>query len=161
MRTVTVWENDMVEVIDHKTLAFIKAQYPDYEVKQLSGLSHRHAEDILDSVRNSHTIVIQPNLLDIEQIVDIAQLLSNPIHVNNTDPKREYDIRRFLFLTNYPWDTCSTVKSMLSVVKDSVNELCLMKILKHCAVDFCNFDCTEYYEMQRDGYFNVKIYRTL
>lgn len=159
MRTVTIWENDMTDEIDTKTLGFVRNKFKGYEVKQLSALSHRDRLDILDSLRDSYAIVIQPNMLEIPQIQQIAKLISHPLHGNKHSNMREWDIQSFVFVDNHPWETLNAVRSALVDVKDSVNELCLMKILGACDVEFFNFDLSVHYELVTDGYWNTKAIR--
>jgi hypothetical protein len=65
----------------------------------------------------------------------------------------------FIFVSTHPWETLCEIKSALKDVKDSVNELCIMKILKACSVEFYNFDRSIHYELITDGYFDTKAIR--
>lgn len=158
-RGITIWENDMMEEIDPKIKSFIELRFKGYEMKQLSALSHRSEQDIFDSLEESYGIVIQPNLLEPQQIIEMAKLISHPIHGNHCSNIRNWDIQNFTFISTHPWETLKEIKSMLKDVKDNVGELCIMKILNACSIDFYNFDMTEYYELVRDGYWGTKAIR--
>lgn len=159
MRTICIWENDMTDEIDPKVLTFLGHRFKGYDFNQLSGLAHRDEMDIIDSIRNNYAIIIQPNMLECEQVQSIAKLISHPIHTNKNSNQNDYEIQRFIFLSNHPWETLLQIKSNLKDVKDRHGELCIQKIIRNCATEFYNFDSSIYYELVEDGYWDTKAIR--
>lgn len=158
-RTVTIWENEMTDQIDDQVNEFIQNNFKGYEVKQLSGLSYRDPMEIIESVRDSYAIIMQPNLIVASQVQDLARLISHPIHVGKNGAQHTYDVQRFIFISTLPFETLKEIKDALKNVKDQVNESCLMKILKNCSVEFMTYDNSIHYELKSEGNFDTQIIR--
>lgn len=160
MRTITIWENDTTGTIDPIIQIFIDKHYKGCNIVLMSGFDNRTNDEILESVRDSYAIVMEPTVLRNYQINDIAQLISHPIHLNTTNnPARPYDIQKFIFLSTNPWDTLQTIVRTLKNTKDNHNEYSLMKILKHCRVEFYSTKNDDQYELERDGVWDTKAIR--
>ncbi len=157
MYTITNWENDMLDAPEEMVAKFISDKYDQYNFKLLSGLKHRSINDIFDSLKESRVIIMQPYLLDKQQVVKIVQSISHSIHVNNNGARREWDIRDFVFLSSDPYRDFNFIKEECGSLKDQVNEHCLSKICRNCEVHFYGFE-GEHYEMKCGGHFKNDIY---
>lgn len=154
----TNWENDMLAEPEDKVIEFMQKYNSDYELKLLSGLRHRDMQDIRDSLRNSRIIIMQPSLLEKEQVVNMVKNISHPIHVNQNGATRNYDIRDFIFLSSHPFEDLCQIKEWCRGVKDGFDTGdALTKILTNCEIHFYGFG-GEHYEMKRIGYYSGDIY---
>lgn len=149
---ITIWENDMVEVPEVIQLDFIEERYPDYEIKMLSGLWHRDKEDIFASLEESRVIFINPNHLEAEQIVKLAQLISHPIWINFNSNTRNWDVRDFVFYSSAPFEDLCMVRDNLRGIKDHHQEPVLPKILA-CEAHFWGY-AGEHYELIKERWRN-------
>lgn len=155
-RIITNWENDIIETPEEQVTKFVSERYSNYDFKLLSGLRHRNIEDIYDSLRDSRVIIMQPFLLEKEQISKIVAAISHPIHVNNNGARREWEIRDFIFLSSQPFEDLKTIKNACLELKDNVKEEALPKIIHNCEIHFHGFD-GEHYEMKCHGYSSYDI----
>jgi hypothetical protein len=154
----TNWENDMIAEPEEKVIEFMAKYKPNYELKLLSGLRHRDMEDIKDSLENSRIVIMQPSLLEKEQVVNMVKNISHPIHVNLNGSTRNYEIRDFIFLSSHPFEDLTQIKEWCNGVKDGFDSGdALTKILSNCEIHFYGFD-GEHYEMKRTSYLSGGIY---
>lgn len=145
---ITNWENDMIAEPEEFVKQFAKRQYPNYDLEILSGLGHRDPQDLYDSLRDSRVIIIQPNLLEREQVVKLVSAISHPIHVNFNGATREWDIREFVFISVRPFDDLMQIKEWCAGVKDQWGEHALTKVLINCEAHFYGIANMEHYEMR-------------
>lgn len=154
---ITNWENDLIDEPENIVTAFVKDKYKDYDFKLLSGLAHRDKQDLYDSLRESRVIIMQPSLLEPDQIAEIATLIGHPIHVTFNSAAPDWNIKDFVFLSSNPFDDLNIVKDACKDVKDEHHELALVKILHNCECHFYGF-AGEHYEMKCSGSVNYDIY---
>jgi hypothetical protein len=151
-RIVTNWENDMIAEPEEMVKKFLSEKrafwdFKHYDVKLLSGLRHRDIGDIYASLEESRVIIMQPSLLDKEQIKKIVQAISHPIHGNNFGAQRRWEIRDFIFLSANPFEDLNFIIDACRGVIDQHKEVCLQKILLSCEVHFFGFN-DEHYELK-------------
>jgi hypothetical protein len=146
-RIITNWENDMIDAAEPMVSKFVSKHYPNLDFKLLSGLRHRDIQDIRDSLMESRIIIMQPSLLEEEQVVNIVTSISHPIHVANNGARRDWEIRDFIFLSMNPFEDLMNIREMCGNKKDHTGELALHKILFNCECHFFGFD-DEHYEMK-------------
>ncbi len=151
MSRITNWENDMIDSPEEKVVEFAKKRYPNYDLHLLSALRHRDMQDIYESLEESTVIIMQPSLLEKEQVIKIIQAISHPIHGHNNGSRRDWNIRDFVFLSADPWRDVNEILTICSGVKDSHNEECLPKILYNCECHFYGF-AGEHYELKKTRY---------
>lgn len=156
MSIVTNWENDMIDEPEQMVREFLSKKhgywdFPEYGFKLLSGLRHRHIEDIYASLEESRVVIMQPSLLEKEQVQKIVQAISHPIHVNNNGAQRRWDIRDFIFLSSTPFEDLKFIVDACLHLVDQHGEQCLPKILYNCEIHFFGFT-GEHYELKKDRY---------
>ncbi len=145
---ITNWENEMTDSPEPIVEQFVKNRYPNYDFEMLSALGHRDIQDIFESLKNSRIIIIQPNMLDREQVVNLVSAISHPLHVNFNGASREWEVRDFIFLSTRPFEDLTQIKEWCAGVKDKWNENALVKILINCEVHFYGIAGMEHYEMR-------------
>lgn len=156
---ITNWDNDLLEAPDRKVVEFAAKKYKHHELKYLPGLRQRDIQEIYDSIRESRVIIIEPHILESEQIATIVSAIAHPIHVNQNGATRNYEIRDFVFLSMNPYEDLKKVVSAASALKDSHGEYSLSKILYNCEAHFYGYD-GEHYELVKDGSFgSTKVLR--
>jgi len=156
-RIITNWENDLIDSPEPMVKEWVAKHHSNFELKLLSGLRHRGMDDIYDSLRNSRIIVMQPSLLDAQQIADIVKEIGHGIHVNFNGATREWDLREFVFISMHPFEDLQTVKKACIGLKDRWGEDPLAKILKNVECYFYGF-AGEKYELKYGGYYASDAY---
>ncbi len=156
-KVILNWENDMIQDPEPHVVEFAKKHYPNLDLQLMSGLRHRHIDEIRDSLKDSMIIIMQPHLIDPSQIALIAQSISHSIHGAFCGASREWDLRDFVFLSVNPWETCQAIIEACSGLKDNVGEDPLVKIVKHIQVQFYGFD-GEHYELKISSHWFRDLY---
>lgn len=150
-RIITNWENDLIEEPEVPVMDWVRANCANYEFKLLPGFRHRCNDDIFTSLRESRIIIMQPNLLESNQIASIVTQIGHSIHINFNGATREWDLREFVFLSANPFEDLQIVKDACIGLKDRVNEDPLAKILHSVECWFYGFS-GEKYELRYGGY---------
>lgn len=65
----------MTEQVDPTIQQHIDENYPDAEVTLLSAMSKRDPQDIIDSIKEARAVIMSVNLLEREQVRNLAGLL--------------------------------------------------------------------------------------
>jgi len=131
------WENDLLDEPEMFLSEFVADNYPDYSFEMMSGFIHRDMSEVYESLKEARVIIMQPNLLEENQVSDMVKAISHPIHVNFNGASREWNIEKFIFLCYNPFDDLNTIKEQCDGVKDgkdSADALC--KILHNCEIHF-------------------------
>jgi hypothetical protein len=146
----TNWENDMIAEPEDKVQEFIRENYPNYELKLLSGLRQRDIQDVWETIKESRIIIMQPSLLDKEQVQKMLLNISHGIHTSLNGAYRLVEVRDFIFLSMNPWEDLLFIKECGKGLRDTHSEYSLIKLLRNCEVHFYGF-AGEHYEMVRGG----------
>ncbi len=154
---VTNWENDMIDQPEEMVRKFVKENYKGFKLQLLSGLKHRHFDEIWETLLNSFVIIMQPSLLDEQQVRMLVEKMAHGIWVNFNSNINDLTVRHFVFLSSDPFDTLLTIKRICVGLKDSQGEQALVKIIKSVTCNFYGFN-DEHYEMRCDGHFSEDIY---
>ena len=154
---ITNWENDMIDAPEDMVARFVSEKYKGFELKILSGLRHRAIEDVYETLKYSFVIIMQPSLLDEQQVTTMVKELSHSIWINFNSNVNNLSVRHFIFISANPFEDLMAIKKMCIGLKDTQGEQALVKIVKCVSCHFYGFD-NEHYEMRADGYFSEDIY---
>ncbi len=154
---VTNWENDMIDQPEEMVAKFVSEKYKGFELKMLSGLRHRAFEDIYETLHDSFVIIMQPSLLDKQQVRTMVEKMAHGIWINFNSNVNNLSVRHFIFLSANPFEDLISIRKMCMGLKDTQGENALVKIVKSISCHFYGFD-GEHYEMQADGYFTEDIF---
>jgi hypothetical protein len=147
---ITNWENDLIELPEQMVQSFVNKEYDGFELKILSGLRHRTFEEIWETLKESYAIIMQPSLLDEQQVIELAKAISHGIWGNFHSNVNNLSVRYFHFISMNPFEDLMQIKETLLSVKDQHEESCIAKIVKCVSCNFHGFN-GEHYEMSLKG----------
>ena len=72
----------MIEIPEEMVKNFVSEKYNGFELEILSGLKYRSLEDIYETLHYSFAIIMQPSLLDEQQVRMMVEKMSHGIWGN-------------------------------------------------------------------------------
>jgi len=155
---VTNWENDLIEQPEYMVREFASDKYKEFELQMLSGLKHRAFEEVWETLNTSFSIIMQPSLLDKQQVQSLVSQIAHGIWVNFQGVTNNLTVRSFNFLSTNPFIDLMEIKEMCKGLLDTQGGNALAKIVKCVPCHFYSLTQTEHYEMCTESRYDFEIY---